>query len=101
MYKSGRNDCDRLIGITNTENLVMSLASCFAAGKFAHADHSFVYTQFDAHESGFIVPLPTSLVEEATSVRLVTLITLCCSDPADPAGIEKKFRDRLGPLYCG
>lgn len=56
-------------------------ASLFAACKYEHSDRPSWYTQFDVHDGGSILPLPTSLVEEASNVTLVRLITLCGFDP--------------------
>lgn len=54
----GGNDHDRVIAIAKSENLVMSLASFFAACKYEPADHSFGYTQSDTHKGAFNVPFP-------------------------------------------
>lgn len=60
----------------------MFLASFFGVCKYGRADHSFRHTQFEAHEGGFIVLLPASSVEEASTVRLARLINLCGFQPA-------------------
>lgn len=78
--KAGENDCGRVITITKTKNLVLCFGSFFAAYKYGHADHLFRYTQFDAPDGGFLVPLSASLVEEDSNVGLAKLITLCRSD---------------------
>lgn len=52
-----------------------------AAYKYDHADHYFGYAPFDAHEDGFIVPSLELLMEEASTVVLARLLTLCSSNP--------------------
>lgn len=69
-----------MIAIAKTVNLVTDLASLLVACKYWHAEHSFGYTQFNAHEDGFIVHLPASLVAEASSVWFTRLINLCGFD---------------------
>lgn len=56
------------------------LALFFAAYRYGYADHSFGFMQFCAHERGFIVPLPASVVKEASSVGISRFIMLCVSD---------------------
>lgn len=80
LYKASGNDRDRVIAIAKKEKLVMFLAPIFVAWKYGHTDHLFGYTQFDAHDGGYIVPLQASSVEEACNVGLARLITLCASD---------------------
>lgn len=80
LFKAGGNDNDQVIAIAKTKHLVMFFASFFAVCKYGQVDHSFVYTQFDALEGGFTVPLLAALLEEASNVGLTVLIILCGSD---------------------
>lgn len=59
----------------------MSPALFFVAGKYGHAEHTLGYTQFEAHEGGFIALLQASLVEEACSIGLLRLVTVPDLDP--------------------
>lgn len=83
------------------EILVISFASFFAACNYGHADSSFEYIQFDAHERGFIVQLSTFLVDEAGSVGLYRSITMCGFESMLRLLEIKKFQDKLAPLYWG
>lgn len=69
-----------MIAIAKTENRVMLFASFFVACKYKHANHLFRYTQCDAYDGGFIIPLLVSLLEEVSNVGLASLITLRESD---------------------
>lgn len=75
LYLAGGNTRKKVVAIARIENLVMCSAF-FAAWKYGLAEHSFGYAQFDAHEGGFIVTFPTSLMEDGTSVGLTRLLSL-------------------------
>lgn len=80
LYKSGGNGHDRVITFAKIRNLVTSLAPSFHSCKYRHANHSTGYTQFGAHEGGFIVRLPASLVKKASSVGTDWLTSWWSSD---------------------
>lgn len=79
LFQSGGNDCRQVTAVAKMENLAMAFASFFAACKYGHVYHSFGYTQFDNHGSGFILPLQPSFVEDVGGVGLARLITICGS----------------------
>lgn len=54
----------------------MDLAAC----QYGHANLLLGYTQYDNHDSGFIVPLPVTLMEKASGVGFARLNTLCGAD---------------------
>lgn len=94
LCKAGGNDRDRVIAIAKTDSLVMFLAWFFSACKYGHADHPFGYTQYDAYDGGFIVPLPTffdkrNLKYRARQVDYVMWLRVC----VEFAGAKKKFRN--------
>lgn len=78
LHVLGGNDCDRVISIAETNNLLLFFVCFFTACEYGPAEH---YLKFDVHEDGCIVTFPASSMEEASNVEFARMITLCGSDP--------------------
>lgn len=66
-----------MVGVIKTESLLISFASFSVTQMYGHAEQSICRTQFGVHKGGFIVPMPLSLTEEASSVTFTRLNTVC------------------------
>lgn len=75
----------------------MFIASFIAAYKYGNAKPSFGYAPFNAHEGGFILPFPASLMEATSSVGFTILLPLSGSDLAMSLLVLK----RSDEIDCG